>query len=558
VCEALLLNRSTDLRDLSGDLLVEMRHGANDLKRACCLQIARALAELGYLAEVIPDGRREAAPRAETQGIAPAWVEAVTKWDATSTLARSTRNQARVALLEAGRWLASQHPEVTEPSQWTSDLAIRYVAAVDRAKVGEYATRRAKAPRHGLTLSARSKAGYLGIMRTFFKDCQEWGWIPRRFDPSRVFATPRSIKALIGPSPRTIRDETWARLMWAGLNLVTDDLHPTGVSSIYYPIELVHALAAVWLFSGLRSDEIMRLRVDCVRWQSKAASTSTSTEHGRRESVCLLDVPVNKTGTAFTKPVDAVLGTTIEAWERVRPVQPPFPDRKTGEIAHFLFCYRARLLPREYLNDSLIPMLCRKAGVPVTDARGPITSHRARATIASQLFNSKSPMTLFELQAWLGHRSPTSTQSYVALTPTRLIDAYANAGYLGRNIRAIEVLVDRDALRSTATAGQPWRYYDLGHSFCTYEFFDQCPHRMACARCDFCLPKNSSQAHLVEARASIIHMLQEVPLTDAERAAVDGDLAAVGRLLVMLKDQPTPSGSTPREMTNQARQGDGA
>jgi hypothetical protein len=33
-------------------------------------------------------------------------------------------------------------------------------------------------------------------------------------------------------------------------------------------------------------------------------------------------------------------------------------------------------------------------------------SHRTRSTIASQLYNAKEPMTLFELQAWLGHRSP--------------------------------------------------------------------------------------------------------------------------------------------------------
>ena len=459
--------------------------------------------------------------------------------------------------MEAGRWLASQHPEVTEPAQWTSELAVRFVAAVDQAKVGQYAARRAKAPRHGLPLSARSKSCYLGVMRTFFNDCQEWGWILCRFDPGRVFATARSVKVLIGPSPPTIRDDSWARLLWAGLNLVTEDLRPAGASSTYYPLEMVRALAAVWLLSGLRSDEIVRLRVGCVRWQNKSARASTLTGCGRVESVCLLDIPINKTGTAFTKPVDAILGSTVQAWERVRPVQPAFPDRKTGELVHFLFCYRARPLPREYLNSSLIPMLCRKAGVPPIDAQGPITSHRARATIASQLFNSKNPMTLFELQAWLGHRSPVSTQSYVALTPTRLIDAYANAGYLGRNIRAIEVLVDRDAVKSTMVAGQPWRYYDMGHSFCTYEFFEQCPHRMACARCDFWLPKDSSQAHLIEARTNITHMLQEVPLTDAERAAVDGDLAALDRLLELLRDQPTPAGPTPRQLAIRAARGDG-
>jgi len=45
----------------------------------------------------------------------------------------------------------------------------------------------------------------------------------------------------------------------------------------------------------------------------------------------------------------------------------------------------------------VIPLLCRKAGVAMADARGRITSHRARATIGSQLYNAKGPMTLFEL-----------------------------------------------------------------------------------------------------------------------------------------------------------------
>lgn len=62
-----------------------------------------------------------------------------------------------------------------------------------------------------------------------------------------------------------------------------------------------------------------------------------------------------------------------------------------------LFCLRAKPVAREYFNQGLIPGLCRKAGVPRTDARGRITSHRARSTIASQLYNAKEPMTLFEL-----------------------------------------------------------------------------------------------------------------------------------------------------------------
>jgi hypothetical protein len=131
-------------------------------------------------------------------------------------------------------------------------------------------------------------------------------------------------------------------------------------------------------------------------------------------------------------------------------------------------------------------MLCRKAGVPLRDARGRITNHRARATIASQLYNAKESMTLFELQAWLGHQTPQSTQHSARITPTTLARAYHDAGYFARNVRTIEVLIDRNPVPGgTAAKGAPWQYFDLGHGFCTYSFFEQCPHRMACARCDF-------------------------------------------------------------------------
>ncbi|WP_245204756.1 hypothetical protein [Kitasatospora sp. RG8] len=111
-----------------------------------------------------------------------------------------------------------------------------------------------------------------------------------------------------------------------------------------------------------------------------------------------------KTGTAFTKPVDPILGQAVDAWQAVRPDEPKFTDRRTGERVDLLFAIRARRVSTHYINNTIIPMLCRKAGVPDADVRGNITSHRARSTIASQLYNAKEPMTLFELQAWLVHR----------------------------------------------------------------------------------------------------------------------------------------------------------
>ena len=193
--------------------------------------------------------------------------------------------------------------------------------------------------------------------------------------------------------------------------------------------------------------------------------------------------------------------------------------------------------------------LCRKAGVPTTDLLGQITSHRARSTIATQLYNAKEPMTLFELQAWLGHRSPETTQHYAKITPTTLAKAYGDAGYFARNVRTVEVLIDRDAVASgSAAAGEPWQHYDLGHGYCTYTFFEQCPHRMACARCDFYTPKGSSKAQLLEAKENLQRMLGSIPLTDDEQAAVEDGQAALDHLLERLTDVPTPAGPTPREI----------
>src|SRR3954449_8256233 len=97
-------------------------------------------------------------------------------------------------------------------------------------------------------------------------------------------------------------------------------------------------------------------------------------------------------------------------------------------------------------------------------------------------------------------------------------------------------------------AGEPWQHYDLGHGYCSYTFFEQCPHRMACARCDFYIPKPSGRAQLLEAKAEVDRRLALIPLTEAERLAVEQDRDALGKLLEGLADTPTPAGPTPREI----------
>jgi hypothetical protein len=105
----------------------------------------------------------------------------------------------------------------------------------------------------------------------------------------------------------------------------------------------------------------------------------------------------------------------------------------------------------------------------------------------------------------------------------------------------------RGHLRAAA-AGEPWQHYDLGHGYCAYTFFEQCQHRMACTKCDFYMPKDSSRAQLLKAGENLQKMRVMIPLTDDEQAAVDDGSAALSRLLERLADVPTPGGPTPRQI----------
>ena len=130
----------------------------------------------------------------------------------------------------------------------------------------------------------------------------------------------------------------------------------------------------------------------------------------------------------------------------------------------------------------------------------------------------------------------------------KVAKSYANAGYFARNLRAIEVLVDQDVLRSGRAASEPWKFYDLGHGYCTYNFFEQRQHRMACAKCNFYMPKESTTALLLEGKTHLLRLLQEIPLGEAEQVAVEDGVAAYENLLSKLADVPTPAGPTRRQI----------
>jgi hypothetical protein len=255
------------------------------------------LVTLGLSAQPLAPAGRPRPTDERDPRVAEEWQTWCLRW-----LHHSTRQRSRCtyySLLKAGRWLQVHHPEITSPAHWTTALAAEYVAAVDAMRVGEWIDGVAgwtSAERRGLPLRPKAKAQHLVAMRTFLLDCQEWTWIPVRLNPTRCLRLPPSIKHQMGPDPRVIDLALWAKIVWAALNLTVDDLpHAALTNTPMYPLAMVRAVAAVWCCAALRSDEICRLRVGCVRWLREDLRVPTTGEVLPREAVCLLDIPVNKT-----------------------------------------------------------------------------------------------------------------------------------------------------------------------------------------------------------------------------------------------------------------------
>jgi integrase len=561
VCYVLLRNRSPHLEDLSSELL----ESVNQTCQVGCVQrklpqVARALFALGCITRPLTELRRRGPlPVAGTDGsVSEEWLAWCQRWRTHATQQHPQRFY--YLLLKVGRWLNEVHPEVNGPADFTYELAAEFVAAVNEMKIGEWTDthqRRIAADRTGLPLRPSVKSALLQAMRVFLYDCQAWQWIPARLNADRALRTPRSLRNQIGPNPRVIDRNLWAKLLWAALNLEAEDLPKYTGEFSPYPLELVRALAVVWCFSALRSDEILRLRMGCVRWQREDVTIPETGEILPQDAVCFLDVPLNKTMPAYTKAVHPLVGKRIHEWEQVRPrEQLPMVDSKTGEVVQFLFSYRGTRVRTGYINDSVIPMLCRKADIPERDSRGKITSHRARATIASMLYNAKNPLSIFELKEYLGHKYVSSTRYYAQVDPTKLASRVVQTGYLEQNLATIEVLLNQDAVLSGAAArGEVWKYYDLGHGYCTNTFWAECKHRMACARCPFYRPKSATLDQLLEGKANLVRMLEYVKLTEDEHLLVTEGIQLHQTLIERLADLPTPVGPTPRELEN-TRQGE--
>ncbi|TMC56523.1 MAG: hypothetical protein E6J21_15010 [Chloroflexota bacterium] len=333
---AFLVNRSPRLEDLSADLLKMLQTQAPvaHLRQSYTL-LLRALVELGMLEATggsLPEFVKSP-QQYDTVNIAPEWVDWCFRWQRLAVhYSAKERYKYVLVLLKVGRWLAHAHPDITSPTQWTTELALDWVATVTSLlRIGDYCSNSERLhfnEKKGNPLRPATQHQHIVAVRTFFTDLQDDPFhLPRTFDPGRALRAPKPLMRLLEPNPRDIDPLLWARLVHAAHHLCEEDF----AGKCYYPLALVRALALLWCYGALRVNEILRLRVGCIRWQREDVIVAETGEQLPKENTCFLTIPFDKGTPAFSKAINAVVGKALNEWEALRPQQPRLLDPKTNE-----------------------------------------------------------------------------------------------------------------------------------------------------------------------------------------------------------------------------------
>ncbi|WP_325178116.1 hypothetical protein [Pantoea sp. 1B4] len=371
----MMMNSNPQLESFTTDLLWRAQKYHDRGIARTVGRVSHALAAMGIIKSPVRMRNYQEWREKPTDDIAQAWVACCRRWRETSVLRPRSRESQYSFILRCGLWLAREHPEICEPSDWTMEICASFIAAVGRMKVDELSLGTAqgvrRSSRSGEPMLPNSRACFVYAVRRFMIDYENWGWGRLKFSPSRHLSTPDTPLFRQGVNPRVIDDPVWLKLIWASLNLRQEDL----LSEIHYPLSMLQAMAVIWTHAGLRQNELMRLTAGCIIPPEDINRDDGSTIPAG--TLCYLNVPAGKTSKAFVKPVSAAVKKYVDIWLAERPEeQAALTDERTGEKVRFLFQYRGKPVGRDIINRTVIPVLCTRAGVPEDDSRGPITSHR--------------------------------------------------------------------------------------------------------------------------------------------------------------------------------------
>lgn len=560
-----ILNRSPFLEDIHAELLAAQIEGSEaSHKRRAYGRIWIALEELNHL----PSRQKEEIPTPrifDKSGMVPEWYDWCMAWyehevDLTPRLRASYASR----ILVVGRWLHQHFPEICTPEQWTEDLALHFRSDLCSWTNGQYASGRAKqileAKRElGLPLQARAVGSYLTVLRRYFTDLTKRphavsGKPARKirldFAPGEALADPAHIRrAKDRVAPRDIDLLVWAKLAIAAATLSENDLP----RRTHYPLSYYRAVGLVWVTSARRPNEILRLRLDCVRedWDlgmldeddhpvERIVPAISDSSGGQKEKkipkIFYLHIPAGKNKGAFWIWIPDYTAYAIEAWKRERPGnQKKFLDWKDQQHVDYLFCFTDGHIGPKFINRSLIPTLCAKAGIDVKDAKGKITGHRGRSTRLTLL--RRNGVSLEDLAEYAGHANTRTLRNYV---PENMIQFQHEIKKADELTRVIEGVLDMQA----ASQGLPAVRWFIGYDadgqpvYCGNQVYVTCPHRLDCKRCGMFI--GGEKARRLHNGENTLPIQSQVPMTPIEKCVVDGDEAGAEACRAALQDIPAP------------------
>jgi hypothetical protein len=264
--------------------------------------------------------------------------------------------------------------------------------------------------------------------------------------------------------------------------------------------------------------------------------SSQEDSENKPPKIYYLQIPAGKSRGSFWIWLPDYVAEAIKAWKRERPSQQrKLLDRKDREEVDFLFCYRERHTGVPFINNSVIPVLCKRAGVSIEDAKGKITGHRGRSTRLTLL--QRNGVSLDDLAEYAGHADTRTIRRYVRHNPLQLHRTIQAADDVSR---IIEGVIDMQA----AAQGLPALRWFIGYDangepmFCGNQSYITCPHRLDCSRCGMFI--GGEKARLLQEGEQTLPVTSKVPMTPLEKCVVEEDQVGAEACRVALQQIPAP------------------
>ncbi len=557
-------NRSPYLEDLSEDLL-GLIDVEGEARRWTKRKITLGLQHLGILSPQPPE-LLSVPTTFDSDGMDQEWYAWCLAWFHQEVdLTHTVRIDYMSRLLAVGRWLFTHFPAIRTPEQWTEELALRFRGDLCSWTNGQYGSKRGQRwlktrEMFGKPIQAYGLASYYTSVNRFFTDLirqphSVHGEPARRirldFLPQELFTAPDHIrKVLDTASPRDIDLQVWSKLTIAAATLAQTDLPP----GTRYSLTFYRALSLVWVTSARRPNEIARLRLDCLRedWEptmlgeeglplervtmNADRNPEQNEAEGTPPKISYLQIPAGKSRGPFWIWLPDYTADAITAWKRERPPQQrKLLDRKDREEVDYLFCFQDLRVGASFINESVIPVLCKRAGVSTEDAKGKITGHRGRSARLTLL--RKNGVSLDDLAEYAGHVNTRTIRRYARQDPIQLHRTIQAADGLSR---IIEGVIDMQA----AAQGLPALRWFIGYDtdgepmFCGNQVYVTCEHRLDCKRCGMFI--GGEKARLFHQGEQTLPVTSTVPMTPLEKCVVEGDQTGAQACRAALQHIPAP------------------